>query len=354
MPSSHKNKKRKSSSKDDSGEHKRDKKNNKMEVDIEPKKEKEMSWGEKVMEKINYCNSFHMMGTQACPYPSPFVLCGKKIGLITEKVIRELEKHPTVFQVVRDLFTNKVKFVTMSPDLKEEEERSRKFDNILREWKKKELSKERIFKVLKGWTGEQIAVKDQFSGDTLLKCEKVASSLFGFRTYGVHINGYVRNDQGEVYMWIARRSAESTPEIFAQKLDNTVAGSIECGYSILDTVTKECKQAGILADTARQARPAGIISYCCENAAGISPETQYVYDLELPRSFEPTPDLEKVQEYYLLPVKEVKELIATNEFKPNCALVLLDFFIRHGAIDPDTEPKYLQFSQGCRQSTVPV
>lgn len=25
-------------------------------------------------------------------------------------------------------------------------------------------------------------------------------------------------------------------------------------------------------------------------------------------------------------------------FKPNCALVLIDFFIRHGIIAPDTEP----------------
>ena len=38
----------------------------------------------------------------------------------------------------------------------------------------------------------------------------------------------------------------------------------------------------------------------------------------------------------LLFISQVKELIATNEFKPNCALVLLDFFIRHGTIDPDT------------------
>ena len=37
----------------------------------------------------------------------------------------------------------------------------------------------------------------------------------------------------------------------------------------------------------------------------------------------------------------MKELLATNEFKPNCALVLLDFFLRHGAIDPDSGNYFL-------------
>lgn len=31
----------------------------------------------------------------------------------------------------------------------------------------------------------------------------------------------------------------------------------------------------------------------------------------------------------------MKEKIATDEFKPNCALVVLDFMIRHGLITPD-------------------
>lgn len=31
----------------------------------------------------------------------------------------------------------------------------------------------------------------------------------------------------------------------------------------------------------------------------------------------------------------MKEKIATDEFKPNCALVVLDFMIRHGLVTPD-------------------
>lgn len=33
----------------------------------------------------------------------------------------------------------------------------------------------------------------------------------------------------------------------------------------------------------------------------------------------------------------MKEKIATDEFKPNCALVVLDFMIRHGLVTPDKD-----------------
>lgn len=42
---------------------------------------------------------------------------------------------------------------------------------------------------------------------------------------------------------------------------------------------------------------------------GIYPETQFVYDLELPRSFEPKANDNEVSDFYLLPIKEVSEII---------------------------------------------
>ena len=68
-------------------------------------------------------------------------------------------------------------------------------------------------------------------------------ALFGFRTYGVHVNGYVRNDSGDVYMWIARRSKKKPT--YPGKLDNTVSDensfsqfwqhSSKCSFRCLDT-----------------------------------------------------------------------------------------------------------------------
>jgi hypothetical protein len=38
----------------------------------------------------------------------------------------------------------------------------------------------------------------------------------------------------------------------------------------------------------------------------------------------------------------VQERLAAGQFKPNCALVLLDFFVRHGILTADNEKDYLQ------------
>lgn len=49
-------------------------------------------------------------------------------------------------------------------------------------------------------------------------------------------------------------------------------------------------------------------SYFHENELGLFPETQFVFDLELPRSFEPTNTDDEVSDFYLLPIKEVSTM----------------------------------------------
>ena len=58
-------------------------------------------------------------------------------------------------------------------------------------------------------------------------------------------------------------------------------------------------------------------SYFYEDERGLFPETQFVFDLELPRSFEPTNTDEEVSDFYLLPLKEVSligELFIITKF----------------------------------------
>jgi hypothetical protein len=47
------------------------------------------------------------------------------------------------------------------------------------------------------------------------------SALFGFVTYGTHINGFTYNDSGEMMMWIAKRSSEKA--IYPGMFDNIVS-----------------------------------------------------------------------------------------------------------------------------------
>lgn len=49
----------------------------------------------------------------------------------------------------------------------------------------------------------------------------------------------------------------------------------------------------------------------------------------------------EVEDFRLLDVEEVADLIQnTDEFKDNCNLVIIDFFVRHGLITPE-QPGYL-------------
>lgn len=48
------------------------------------------------------------------------------------------------------------------------------------------------------------------------------------------------------------------------------------------------------------------------------------------------PDLKVVIECIIICVFQVKELLATDDFKPNSAMVVLDFLIRHSLVEPDT------------------
>ncbi|KLU85963.1 hypothetical protein MAPG_04982 [Magnaporthiopsis poae ATCC 64411] len=72
----------------------------------------------------------------------------------------------------------------------------------------------------------------------------------------------------------------------------------------------------------------------------VHPECEWVYDLELPRGTTPRPKDGEVESFALMDVPEVQVHLAAGRFKPNCAAVTLDFFIRRGIIDRSNEPCY--------------
>ena len=74
----------------------------------------------------------------------------------------------------------------------------------------------------------------------------------------------------------------------------------------------------------------------------LQPECQYVYDLEVEPGLKPKPNDDEVQGFYLWSVEEVKRHLVMGEFKPNCALVLLDFFVRHGILTAENEKNYIE------------
>lgn len=201
--------------------------------------------------------------------------------------------------------------------------------------------------VIVGWRGERYALAPQFGQTPLCSIERAACPFLGIRTWGFHLNGYVRK-RGRIYLWIAERAHDKPT--YPGQLDNTVAGGHPEGLSLWQNLVKECdEEASIPEALARQARPTGVLSYCHETGSGLKPDEMFCFDLEMPEDFTPTPNDGEVASFRLMPVEDVLEVVRdSSKFKYNCALVLIDFFIRHGYLDPDREPDYAAICAGLR------
>lgn len=190
------------------------------------------------------------------------------------------------------------------------------------------------------------------SKEVLLSIERAASALFGIVTYGVHMTAYTCTtppSSSSLKIWVPRRAANK--QTYGGMLDNTVAGGIATGEAPFESLVRECaEEASLPGDLVRaRAKAAGAVTYFHirdERAGGetglLQPECQYVYDLELDAGTEPRPCDNEVAGFELMEVEEVKGALGRGEFKPNCAMVLLDFFIRHGLLTAEGEKGFVE------------
>ena len=176
--------------------------------------------------------------------------------------------------------------------------------------------------------------------------DRAAVPFFGLRAWGVHLNGYTRRD-GALHMWVGRRAKDKPT--YPGRLDNMVAGGQPAGLGLTENLVKECaEEADIPAALARQARPAGAITYVQQAPEGLKPDVQFCFDLELPPDFVPRNTDGEIESFALWPIERVARTVAeTREFKDNCNLVIIDFLIRHGFIPPD-DPDYVALVSGLR------
>lgn len=61
----------------------------------------------------------------------------------------------------------------------------------------------------------------------------------------------------------------------------------------------------------------------------------YLYDLEVSPDTVLAPQDDEVEAFHLWDMAQVKRALFAGEFKTNCTLVLIDFFVRHGVITED-------------------
>lgn len=218
------------------------------------------------------------------------------------------------------------------------------------------------WKVLDKWRDELYAVYGPKS-ELLFNIERSASALFGVVTYGVHLTCYINNKEtGDMQIWVPRRA--KTKQTYPSMLDNTVAGGIATGEKPFECLVREAmEEASLPEDLSRKAKAAGCVTYFYirdERAGGetglLQPECQYIYDLDMTGAVHADgtevickPNDEEVEGFELLGVPKVLEALGNDEFKPNCALVMIDFLIRHGIVTKESEKNYSEIAARCHR-----
>jgi len=264
----------------------------------------------------------------------PWLVAGVRVGCVRRSFAQTLQRWPAVFAVSEhDL--------RLAPPLDRVqtpcEQRTEAVEQVCLELRDEG--------VVRGWRDERYTVARAWQSAPLLLLERAAVPWFGVTAYGVHLNGYARDEYGFEQMWIARRSLSKASG--AGKLDQLVAGGQPHGIGLLDNMIKECaEEAGIPFELARQMRTSGAITYVSETDEGIRPDVIFNFDLQLPRHFDPVNADGEVDEFYLWDLGKIHDIIAGGQrFKTNCALVVIDFLIRHGHIGAD-HPEYETLVRG--------
>lgn len=263
---------------------------------------------------------------------------GTPLGYLTPLVVAELKKETETVSV-----DDKTKTVTIQTHLDTCEKRSLAFEKLGDKWRAQKL-----FDVLEGWRNEKYAIYNP-TGTVYFLMERAVTALFGVVTYGVHIVGFVQGetDKTGLRIWVPKRAL--TKPTWPGYLDNTVAGGVGYPASLWETAVKECGEEAGLEPSYVEPRlvSTGVVSYLYrasedlkDELSVIQPEVEYVMDLEMDESTVPAPADGEVESFELLSVDRVLELIKADKFKPNTALITIDFLIRRGVIGVET-PGYV-------------
>ena len=211
------------------------------------------------------------------------------------------------------------------------------------------IVKEKDIFPLGGFGEEQYAViGTSYHG---LSIDRAGHNLFGNTGRGVHMTVYTRTEQG-IKIWVPRRS--QTVWTHRGLLDNSIAGGVSAGEYPGGCIVREAAEEARLPEelVSNGIKSCGSLSWMhlrlpqsASDYGSVSPCVQYIYDLEVSSEVRLTPgDDGEVEQYYLWDVEEVQTAMKSGEFKTSCAMVLVDFFIRHGYITAENERNFAEIN----------
>lgn len=257
-----------------------------------------------------------------------------QIGWVHHDHLEHLLQFPTIFAKQRDTLQFTDQFIRLG--FRERTEKLAEFSRALYE-----------IGFITNWRDEAYGIyyPNEDLQEALFTIERGVAPLLGFRVFGVHINGFVTPNSGDLIekMWIAKRSKLKLIE--PHKLDNLAAGGLSFGESPLETAIREAmEEANIPKALTKSLSFAGPLSYLAEFNKTIRNECIFIFDLPLPQDFSPTINDGEVEAFYCLPPSKVERSLLDGElFKPNSGIVTLHFMLRHQLTHfKPNETQYLQ------------
>ncbi len=273
----------------------------------------------------------HLLAALPAPNLSnytPLSFQGQKIGYVNKAHIAVLDQFPRIFQFT---FANLMgmfaqEFVEMNIA-----ERSRVLVDVSNALRDAGL--------VNNWRDELFSIYlDENRQAEIFQLERGVVPLLALQAHGVHLNGYTMIDDMP-HIWVAQRSASRV--IAPLKYDQLVAGGLPAELSLKENLYKEAgEEAGIPQNIVEPAQYMGHIQYMTEDDFGIRNDVLHCFDVELPEQFEPNNQDGEVESFMRLPVHEVIALLQQQDlFKPNTALVMLNFLLRHDWVVIDEAEK---------------
>ena len=117
-----------------------------------------------------------------------------------------------------------------------------------------------------------------------------------------------------------------------------MGGGLSAGLSVLATAVKELEEeAGCLLHSPTSLVTCGAVSFFNKSEDGLHPQTEFVYDLRLPQDFKPVNQDGEVDDFVLVSPQQLLDLIQSESYKTTSIPVALDWLIRHGVVNSETE-----------------
>jgi len=274
---------------------------------------------------ISACNTHDPGGRKA------FIVAGKRVGWVADDLANRMTRWERYFNVTSDT-------LIVRDSLEDVEARSK----ALAEAGASLVVQQALPRNRK----ELCPVSESFDAPNLLRIDRAWLESFGVTSYGVHVNGYVEGRDGPE-LWVGVRAKNR--EVAPGKLDNMVAGGLPVGVTLAENLVKEAaEEASVPEDLAKTAVPVGVVTYMFDTDRGVRRDMLFVYDLKLPADFTPENTDGEVSGFVRWPARQALRVVEeTDEFKFNVNLVIIDFAIRHGLIEPD-RPDYARLVRGLR------